>query len=310
MSRASDRGRLARVDLTMVATLKAIFDTGKVSKAADALGVTQPSVSQNLKRLRAYFNDELFVRSGNSLQPTARALALQPLVARLMRDIDLISQPPDDFDPAAANREFIICMSEAAEYVVLPRLAALFAEQAPGCSIRGTRLPQPQLMQALEKGEVDLAAGILLGADRSLRQTRLIDFGFVCLVSANGRWAKTPLTRQAYTESRHVLVQRITDADDPIGERLRVKGIHRSIALTVANDFVAARVVADTDLICTVTVPVGRQLAALFPVGLQPPPVELGRMSSRLIWHERFQRDASHMWLRKIVENVYRDALA
>jgi len=109
-------GRAGRVDLTMVATLKAIFDTGTVSKAAEALGVTQPSVSQNLRRLREYFGDELFVRTGNALQPTPRAIALLPVVSRLMRDLDVISRPPDDFDPRASNREFILCMSEMAEF--------------------------------------------------------------------------------------------------------------------------------------------------------------------------------------------------
>jgi LysR family transcriptional activator of mexEF-oprN operon len=72
-----------KLDLTMVHTLRALFDTGQVSKAADRLGVSQPSVSQNLKRLRDYFEDPLFVRSGNRLYPTPRAMALEATVARL-----------------------------------------------------------------------------------------------------------------------------------------------------------------------------------------------------------------------------------
>lgn len=301
--------RPTRVDLTMVATLKAMLDTGAVSKAADALGVTQPSVSQNLRRLRSYFDDELFVRSGNTLQPTPRAIALAPVVSRLMRDIDVISQPPVDFDPSVANREFIICMSEIAEFIVLPRLAAAFARQAPRCSIRGLRVPQSQLRIALERGEVDLAAGTLVGADRSLRQRRLGEYSVICLVSARGRWADAPLTREGYTESRHVAVQRITDSVDPISDRLRLKGIHRSVALSVASEFVAASAVAGADLICTVSRQVGKHLSPLFPIKVRPLPFQLGDLVTRLIWHERFHKDPSHIWLRKIVVDAYRQAV-
>lgn len=302
-------GRESRVDLTMVATLKAIFDTGTVSKAAEVLGVTQPSVSQNLRRARLYFGDELFVRSGNALQPTPRAIALQPAVSRLMRDLEVISRPPDAFDPRAANLEFIICMSEMAEYIVLPRLAATFAREAPGCSIRGIRVPQSRLLTALENGEVDLATGSLIGADPSLRQQRLGEQKLISLVSARGRWADAPLTRQGYVESRHVAVHRVTDSVDPVVDRLRVKGIHRSVALSVSNDFVAARAVAETDLICTASVTVGRQLAALYAIRLQALPFDLGLLPTRMIWHERFQRDARHVWLRQQVEAAYRNAI-
>jgi len=302
-------GRESRVDLTMVATLKAIFDTGTVSKAAQVLGVTQPSVSQNLRRARRYFGDELFVRSGNALQPTPRAIALQPALSRLMRELEAISRPPDAFEPQAANLEFIICMSEMAEYIVLPRLAAAFAREAPGCSIRGVRVPQSRLLAALEQGEVDLAAGNLVGADASLRQQGLGEHGLIGVVSAAGRRARAPLTRQSYMEARHVAIHRVSDSMDPVAERLRLKGIHRSVALSVSNDFVAGRAVAETDLVCTASVPVGRQLAALFPVLLQALPFKLEPLATRMIWHERFQRDARHRWLRQQVEAAYRNAI-
>ncbi|MFT3717099.1 LysR family transcriptional regulator [Pseudorhodoferax sp.] len=297
------------MDLTMVAALKAIFDTGTVSKAAKVLGVSQPSVSQSLRRLRRYFDDELFVRSGNALQPTPRAIALQPTVSRLMRDLDAISRPPGGFDPRTAHLEFIICMSEMAEYIVLPRLAAAFAEEAPGCSIRGVRVPQSRLLAALEQGEVDLAAGNLIGADASLRQQGLGEHRLVGLVSATSRWARVPLTRQGYMEARHVAIHRMTDSEDPVAERLRAKGIHRSVALSVSNDFVAARAVAETDLVCTASTSVGRHLAALFPVEQRPLPFDLEPLPTRMIWHARFQRDMRHVWLRQKVEAAYRAAI-
>lgn len=302
------RGR-DHVDLTMIATLKALLNTGSVSRAAEALGVSQPSVSQGLKRLRLHFGDELFVRSGNAMRPTPRAMELAPLVERVMRDVSLISRPHTDFDPRTERREFIVCMADVAEYLLAGDLASVFASEAPGCSLRTLRIPQPRLREALEEGQVDLAVGTLAGADRSLRQQRIGDYEPACIVSAHGRWSRAPLTADAYAACRHVVVQRISDAVSPITERLRARGVHRSVALSVDNHFTAARAVVAADLVCTVpNVAMGRRLQSMFPVQLHPLPVEIGRFASRLLWHSRYQKDPAHVWLRGTVERIMRRA--
>jgi LysR family transcriptional regulator, mexEF-oprN operon transcriptional activator len=305
--RPRQTGRPGRIELSLVATLQAILDTGNASKAAVALGVTQPAISQNLRRLREHFGDELFVRSGNMLTPTPRMLALQPIIARLLRDLDMLSRPPDGFDPATASQEFIVSLSDVAEFAVLPSIAAEFALHAPQCRIRGIRVHHSQLLSMLEQGEVDLAAGSLAGAAPSLRQQRLSEHRIVCMVSAHGKWADAPLTLQDYLDGRHIGVRRMADAVDPVSERLQATGIHRNAVASVSSDFVAAQTVVKTDAICTVGEPAGRLLTTLFPVRLQPVPFDVGTLTSRMIWHERFQRDASHIWLRKLVETAYRN---
>ena len=92
-----------------------------------------------------------------------------------------------EFDPMAANREFIICMTDIGEYMIAPDLASVFASEAPGCSIRTRRIPQGRLREALELGEADLAVGTLAGANRSLRQQRLGEYVVTCMVSTQGR---------------------------------------------------------------------------------------------------------------------------
>jgi LysR family transcriptional regulator, mexEF-oprN operon transcriptional activator len=295
-------------DIKMIATLKALLDTGNVSKAAEALGVTQPSVSQMLKRMRSHFGDELFVRSGNMMRPTPRTIG--PVVDRIMRDFSFISQIGAEFDPANSNREFIVCMTDIAEYLVMPALVSALATDAPGCSLRTRRIPRARLGEALEAGEVDLAVGTLAGANRSLRQLRLGEYSVTCMVSAHGRWSNRPLTLADYVSTRHVVVQRVSDAVDAITERLEAKGVHRNVALWADNHFTAARAVAEADLICTVpNVIMGENLVALFPVKIVATPMELGRFPSRLLWHNRYQADPSHIWLRRIVERNVRDSI-
>lgn len=300
-------GRAGRVDPSLFASLLAILETGNVSRAADALGITQPAVSQNLRKLREHFGDRLFVRSGNSLQPTPRMLALQPVMARVLEDLDRLSRPAGGFEPDHCNREFTVSMSDSAEFAVLPQVAAEFALHSPGARLRGVRTPYMELSAMLERGDVDLALGSLIGAAPSLRQQRLADHRMVCLVSAEGRWAVTPPFFQDYVDGRHVAVLRVSDNADAVAQRLRLIGIQRNVVIRVSNDFVAAQSLIRTDALCTVGEAVGRQLAGLFPVKAHPLPFDVGPITTRMIWHERFQDDAGHIWLRKLVRRTYRE---
>ncbi|MNL56652.1 HTH-type transcriptional regulator SyrM 1 [compost metagenome] len=106
------------------------------------------------------------------------------------------------------------------------------------------------------------------------------------------------------------MVQRVSDSVDPITERLRANGIHRGVALFVDNHFAAARVVAETDLICTVpNVFMGEKLSSMFPIKLVPFPIQIGSFVSRLLWHNRYQTDPSHLWLRRMVERSVRKTI-
>ncbi|MFT3721884.1 LysR family transcriptional regulator [Pseudorhodoferax sp.] len=300
------KGGTGRIDLNLLPTLQAILEEGNLSRAAVALGVSQPAISQSLSKLREHFGDELFVRSGKVLLPTPRALALQPMVARLLREAEMLSRPPQGFDPRTADVEFIVCLSEFVEFMMLPQLAAEFARHAPQCRIRGMRVQHSQLQALLEQGDVDLVIGAVAGAAPSLRQQRLAEHRLVCVVSAQGQWARRAPTLQDYTEGRHVAVHRTADNVDIISERLTLKGIRRNTVVSVSSDFVAARTVAQTDALCTLPLSSGQPLTKLFPLRLHPLPFDAGVFTARMIWHERFQSDASHIWLRKLVEKAYK----
>jgi DNA-binding transcriptional LysR family regulator len=296
-----------KVDLTMVQTLKALFDTGQVSKAAERLGVSQPAVSQNLKRLREYFGDPMFVRCGNRLQPTPRAVALQPTVLRVARDVDLISQHPKNFDPATATREFVVSFTDIAEVMVLPRLCGAFVRDAPGCKLLSVRPSIRHMREALEQGELDLAAGTLHGGpDVSLRQQRLGEYTFVCLTALRGHWSRKAISLSDFCSAPHVMVPRTSDSVDPIAQRLEEQGIHRRVALTVANHVAAAGAVEQADLLFTAPQHVAAHLAKMFRLRVHTLPIDLGTIVTRIVWHERFHHDPAHMWLRRRVAGTYR----
>lgn len=291
-----------KVDLNMVVTLQALFDTGQVSKAAAALNVSQPSVSQTLRRLREYFGDPLFVRSGNSLHATPRALELQAPIARISREIGLVSQRPPTFDPRTAAREFVVSMTDIAEFLGLPQAIAQFTVEAPHCALRSVRYKAEQLQPLLEDGQLDLAFGAYTGINETLRQMKLGHYDFVCCTALGPR---RQIGTADYLDGRHVVVPRFGEAEDYAAGALKRLGLARRVVLRLPNHFAAIAAVAESGLMATVPRHVAARLAKYFPIRLHDLPIDIGVVSSYMVWHERFHHDPSHQWLRKLLSHKY-----
>lgn len=292
----------AKVDLHMVMTLQALFDTGQVSKAAAALDVTQPTVSQALRRLRDYFGDPLFVRAGNQMRPTPRALELQASIARISREVNLISQGPTPFDPRSAVREFVVSLTDIAELMGLPRAMGEITSEAPNCSIRSMHASSDQVHTLLEEGLVDVAFGTYSTIKDTLRQTKLGEFDYVCCVSKGNRSA---MTADVYLGGKHVVVPRFGEAEDFAAAALKKLGFARQVVLRLHNHVAAIAAVERSGLIATMPRHVATELARYFTIHVHELPIDLGRVSSYMVWHERFHLDPSHKWLRDILSRNY-----
>ena len=298
----TDSARIVKVDIHMVLTLKALLDTGQVSKAAQVLGVTQPTVSQTLRRMRDYFGDPLFVRVGNALRPTPRTLELQASVERVSLEIDAMSQRPPSFDPRSATREFTVSMTDIAELLGLSHAIGEFTAAAPHCMLRSIRAKADQVHLLLESGALDLAFGSYSSIHEGLRQTRLGDYDLVCC-TAPGQLPS--LTAAHYLAARHVVVPRFGEDDDQISMVLRKMGLTRHVVLRLPNHVAALASVAQSGLVATVPRHVATALARSYPFQIRDVPLDIGRVSSYMVWHERFHHDPSHRWLRTVLARSY-----
>src|ERR1700761_7706629 len=147
------------VDLNLLTVFLAIYDARSVSGAAAGLEMTQPGVSTALRRLRAQFDDPLFVRTGTGMEPTGRARELEEPI-RLI--IDLVHRKvltSSAFEPATATNEFRLAMSDVGEHGFLPPIMAALARQAPQVRVRCLSSRFNEIERAMETGELDLALG-------------------------------------------------------------------------------------------------------------------------------------------------------
>lgn len=298
------------LDLNLLLTLDALFETGQVSAAASVMGVTQPAVSQGLRQLREHFGDPLFVRTGNRLSLTPRGQALRSPVKRIVQDLHehLLTTPT--FDPALAERTFTLCLSDLSEFVSLSDFVTAFREVAPGCRLRSLRAPAGDLVTLLETGQADLAfGGMLPEMSPSLRQQRLVDYNYACIAAAAGGAAMAhPLTRAAYCELAHVIVSRTGGFDDYIDSYLRRQKLVRNAVLSLSDNIIAAKLVAESDLVATIPRAVALRFSTLFPLAVLDLPFRLPQNVSRMYWHERFHRDAANQWLRSLASEHFSTA--
>ena len=113
---------LKSIDLNLLVYLDVLLRKRNVTRAAESLGISQPAMSNGLKRLRELFSDPLLVRTSNGMTPTERAEELQPLVREIVAAVEKAVQSEKEFDASNADRVFRISVSDYSESTLLPRL--------------------------------------------------------------------------------------------------------------------------------------------------------------------------------------------
>jgi DNA-binding transcriptional LysR family regulator len=174
---------IRKVDLNLLVVFDMLLRLQSVTRAAEALGMSQPAMSLALNKLRAAFGDPLFIRGSRGISPTPRAEQLAVPLQHVLDQIknDVLRQP--SFDPAKTERTFTFNMADVGELVFLPRIYAHFRAVAPGANIRTVSTPPAQLVEAMQSGEVDLAVGYFPGLEgAAIYQQRLFSHSFVCIV--------------------------------------------------------------------------------------------------------------------------------
>lgn len=129
------RNLLRRIDVTLLLVFLGLMRHRKSSEVARELGLTQPAISQALKRLREIFEDELFLRRSHGMEPTALALGIEPAVAQAVDSLRAAVVLPRRFDPAEAQGLIRIAAFDAEQVVILPRLVSLLSRKAPGLKL-------------------------------------------------------------------------------------------------------------------------------------------------------------------------------
>jgi DNA-binding transcriptional LysR family regulator len=298
--------------LTLDLNLLRVFDTVMVeqnlTRAADKLAMTQPAVSNALKRLRYSLNDELLIRTAYGVKPTPRAEMLWPTIRSALANLE-DAMAPKVFDPSKAQDTFRMAMADATAALWMPKLVTAIETEAPGMNIRmvplTTREPRPMLIQ----GDIDIAVGFFpgvvaqlsggQGAARSpIRHERLYSGHYVCVMSKSHPLATQELTLDNYCAASHVLVSFSGRAHGLIDDILVQMGRERRILLTVNQFFTGGKVVANSDLLTVLPYHLIASTGMTDALTWKELPFETPDVHVDMLWHERDAKNPAHLWLR------------
>jgi DNA-binding transcriptional LysR family regulator len=289
--------------------LAELLRTRSTTATAKRLGRTQSAVSHALARLRAQFDDELFVRAGAALQPTARAAAMiEPLERVLQGARSLVSQSGVAFDPARLERTFVLGGTDMSDVVILPRLVPMLLREAPGVSI-WSRAPGDLVERAIQEREVDLVMGTRFRPLAGLVQQRIGELSMVSVLRAGHPSLRAPLDLDAFLALDHVLVTPRNLPGSPVDDALEAMGRTRRVVLRLPHFTAAAFVVAQTDLVISLPRPFAEAMARSTPLAIVPLPLDLPPFAFAVAFHEAYSLDPAHRWFRERFVDVARETL-
>src|SRR5882672_1803652 len=235
--------QLAALDLNLLRAFAAVHAMGSVSRAAEALGLSQPTVSHALSRLRLHLKDPLFVRVSGGVAPTPKADALAHAVQQALDTMQRALQESDAFDPATSSRVFRLHMSDIGEGVFLPDLMRVVRSAGQGLRIEAYQLEHERITDALDQGKIDLAFGYLPTLTETQRAD-LFDERYVVLMRSKHPLATARTSRATLAKLDYIVVRSHAET----GRILQRLGYADRVRLVIPHFMVIPSIVGNTDL--------------------------------------------------------------
>ena len=308
---------ISRIDLNLLVYFDVLLHEQNVTRAAHQLGITQPAMSNGLRRLRDLFGDPLLVRTSEGMTATERALELQPLVRSVLAGVEKAIQPSAAFDPANSSRVFRVMVSDYGESTLLPSVLGRMREESPDSTL-DILTPSDVSFSDLEQGKVDMAINRFDELPQSFHQMPLWQDGFACLMSADNPVLED-FTLENYLKARHVWVSKtgigagvgMSPEDKQrlgwVDEALADHGHKRKISVFTRHYQVARLLANQKDLIATLPAKSALLEQSNESLAIRKPPFEIPPFDLRMAWSPLLQQNASHQWFRRMIVEVAKE---
>src|ERR1700761_2034726 len=247
---------LRNIDLNLLLVFDVLYRTRNTTRAAETLHLTQPAVSNALKRLRLQFDDVLFVKTATGMEPTPRADGIAKLLDEGFASIRLAVQAGQAFDPATASRAFHLYVSDIGQTVFIPPLAERMRKVAPHIEISTHYVPLETAQQMMKLGQLDLAIGNFSGLHSDFIQQKLFHETYAILTRKKHPKIGAKVSIEQFFAAHHVVYTPTAGSHvrfEAEPEALFAKnGKTRHVALRLAHSFGIGRIIASSDLIACV----------------------------------------------------------
>lgn len=298
---------LREIDLNLLVVFNQMLIDRSVSVAADKLGLTQPAVSNSLKRLRGLLKDELFLRTSRGMEPTPYAMHLSEPVAYALNALQNALSKRDSFDPLSSKRAFNLAMTDIGDMYFMPPLMHAIATRAPHVRLSTVRPYAANLKEDMEDGTIDVALGLFPDLKGGFFQRRLFRHRYVCLFRRGHPAARSPMTLEQFSGLEHVGVVAASTGHGAIDSLLQRAGVRRNLRLVVPHFIAVGHILQATDLIATVPQRFADLCCEPFNLVTSEHPVKLPEIAINLFWHAKYNHDPANMWLRQLIVELFAD---
>ena len=252
-----------------------LFDKRKATQVADDLGMTQPSISHALARLRDIFDDELFVRNAHGMEPTHRASALEPQIREILFDTNRLLERGHQIKPEDLDGDFTIAATDLEFSLFLPKIIDGLAKWAPKLRIRTVLADRLRSLELLNSYKADMAMGYFPIAPSRILTSEILTSGYSIVAARKHNFWQTKGDMDAYLNEQHLLVSPSGEGRGIVDVRLEELAKARNLALTVPNFMMAFHVLRQGNVIATLPTELSQHFADQFDLKLAPSVVEL-----------------------------------
>lgn len=305
---------LRNVDLNLLIYLDVLLREKNVTRAAEQLGITQPAMSNGLKRLRVIFNDPLLIRSSEGMTPTERALALHGPLRKVLAELQLVLEPDQSFIAKDSQRIYRIMASDYAEATLVPTLVKEMRLLAPDV-VLDFLTPSDVSYKDMEQGRVDMAINRFNEIPQSFHQITVWRDSFSCLLNKKNPAVKN-FSLENYLNAQHIWVSKtgmgVGFGVNPeksgglgwIDNALARIGEKRKISIFTRHYQMPALITESNDLIATLPTRVAALQAANTKLAVLEPPFDIPVFELKMAWSPLLQHNAAHKWLRGLIMSV------
>lgn len=299
---------LGSVDLNLLKVLDALIAERNVTRAGQRLGRTQPAVSNALRRLRLLLGDDLLVRGPNGLALTPRAESIrQPLREAITLAESCLHEVPE-FSPARAAGVFRLSMPDRLNLAVMPPLLKRLQSQAPKMELQVFTADRMRALELLEDDRSDLALGWLDQKPSHLNAEFMLDESLFC-VFRRGHPLLKPGAKYniaAVLSFPHVVVSATGNRTAIFDDLLLSHGLRRHALVSVSNFTAVPQLLSRSNMIGVFTKLASEVFEKSFKLAKRPVPLNVGKISTQMVWHVRNNQDQKHVWLRRQIKTIYR----
>ncbi|WP_338525839.1 LysR substrate-binding domain-containing protein [Pseudomonas batumici] len=299
-----NRNELRKADINLMVVFEALMLERNVTRVAEKLFLGQPTISSALNRLRAMFNDPLFIRVGHRMEPTARA---EEIIQHLSPALDSLSNAlslTHDFDPASSTMTFRIGLSDDVEFGLLPTLLRALRQEAPHVVIVVQHVDYWRIPDLLASGEITVGISQTRGLPANAKR-KLLRHIQPRILRADA--STTPLSLDEYCARPHVLVSHTANISSLADEWLAEIGRKRHVVLSVPQYSALPALLAGTDLIASLPDYTAAAMAASGLLFDEPLPFKVPNLDLSMVWLGIVDTDPAERWLRSRLEHFMSD---